>query len=401
MPACSRWTFAVRRLAILGASLLAALALAACAGHCHARPGSMAELAEINDLLIKVPLAGPIPALYRPSFIRIQDAELKLSTTEPVFVVLFPTGPRIYPQTYMVWHQVVNELIDDHAYAVTYCPLTGTLAAYDASLHGVNLVFEVVGHESDGKFISLVYDGNTVLQDRNTGSLWLQETGMAFDGPLMGRGMPTMPVFWTSWDKARKGFPNARVMAQPRGRRPYGRDPYGSYMKEDSYYDNDTLFYQPRRSDRRFAPKTPMYCLELGELLTAIDIGYVKKKGAVNFFLGPHALLAVHDQSLGVIRVFDRQIWAEPFLFVMRDGKLTDLASNSTWDPQTGAAVSGNMRGSAMKQKYGIYSMWFAWASINPETFTVPGPGEVEEKFLRQPPGGKSSPAGGQGSPAE
>lgn len=216
---------------------------------------------------------------------------------------------------------------------------------------------------------------------------------MAFEGPLIGRGMPTIPVFWTTWDKARKVFPEAGVLAQPKGRRPYGRDPYGSYAHDDSYYDNDTLIYQPRRTDRRFAPKTHMYCLEVDNLLVAIDIEYVKKKGAVNFFMGPLALLAVHDSALGVVRVFNRQIWAEPFLFVMRDGRLTDLASRSTWNTANGNCVAGNMRGAAMRELFGVYSMWFAWYSMNPETFVIPGPGEVDQKLLSPLPPGQNEAA--------
>ena len=36
-----------------------------------------------------------------------------------------------------------------------------------------------------------------------------------------------------------------------------------------------------------------------------------------------------------------------------------------------------------MPQLYGIYSMWFAWASLNPETNFIPGPGEVSSHLLQ------------------
>jgi hypothetical protein len=285
----------------------------------------------------------------------------------------------------MVWHQVVNEVIDDNAFAVTYCPITGTLMAYDASMQGINLIFDLEGR---------LYDGNSVLIDRNSGSLWLQETGMAFDGPLLGRGMPMLPVFWTSWSAASRFFPDAQVLALPPGNRAYGRDPYGSYLRRGTYYDNDILVYPIERLDKRFPKKTPMLCLEYNGSLLAIDVAYVKKRGAVNFFLGPAALLAAYDHKLDVVRVYDRRIWAEPFLFVSRYGRLVDLATRSLWDPASGAALEGNMRGASMKQLYGYYSMWFAWGSMNPETFTIPGPGEVPaDLLLLTPPGVNPPPA--------
>lgn len=367
--------------------LLALCTLLLSPAESQARPKSMADLAAISGKLVETGVSyGAIPSLYRPRYDRILDADLNTSADEIVFVVMLPDGPRIYLQRYMVWHQVVNELIDDVAYTITYCPTTGTLMAYDASMGGLNLIFDVEGR---------LYDGNSVLIDRNSGSLWLQETGMAFEGPLMGRGLPTIPVFWTTWGAAHSVFPQASVMAKPAGNRPYGRDPYGNYQRKDTYYDNDRLIYPVERLDRRFPRKTHMLCLEYENYLLALDVAYVKKKGTVNFFVGPHALLAVHDPHLNVVRVFNRQIWAEPFLFVSRYGKLMDLKTRSIWDPATGKALEGNMKGAAMPEYFGGYSMWFAWYSINPETLTVPGPGEVPENLLSPDAPGHDSPAPG------
>ena len=345
-----------------------------------ARPKNMNELAAITDKLIETKVAyGAIASLYRPRYDTVSGAALSKSADEPVFVVMLPDGPRIYPQSIMVWHQVVNEIVNDNAYAITYCPMTGTLMAYDASMKGLNLIFDLEGR---------LYDGNSVLIDRNSGSLWLQETGMAFDGPLIGRGLPMLPVFWTTWGAASRTYPMAKVLSAPPGRKAYGRDPYGSYLRSGTYYDNDVLIYPLKHADKRFHKKTPMLCLEIGGMLLAIDIRHVKRKGAVNFFLGPHALLAVHDPKLDVVRVFDRRLWAEPFLFVRRQGRLIDLQTKSVWDPSSGTATAGNMKGAKMKQFFGCYSMWMAWYSMNPETFVIPGPGEVPEKYLTDTPPG-------------
>jgi hypothetical protein len=349
-----------------------------------ARPKNLEQLAAVTKKLVQTSVSyGAIPALYRPRYYRVMDADLNLSREEPVFIVALPDGPRIYPQNIMVWHQVVNEVIDDDAFVVTYCPITGTLMAYNASMQGLNLIFDLEGR---------LYDGNSVLIDRNSGSLWLQETGMAFDGPLLGRGMPMLPVFWTSWGAASRCFPDAQVLALPPGNRAYGRDPYGSYLRQGTYYDNDILVYPIQRLDKRFPKKTPMLCLEYNGSLLAIDIAYVKKHRAVNFFLGPAALLAAYDHKLDVVRVYDRRIWAEPFLFVNQYGSLVDLATRSRWDPANGKALAGNMQGASMKQLYGYYSMWFAWGSMNPETFTIPGPGEVPADLLQLAPPGVDTP---------
>lgn len=345
----------------------------------HAIPKSAQELASITDKLLQTSVTyGAIPSLYRPEYVRVIDADLSMDRNDPVFIVQFPDGPRIYPQRILVWHIVVNELFDDIAYAITYCPITGTLAAYRADFGGINLIFDAEGR---------LYEGNATLIDRNSGSLWLQMLGMAFDGPMRERGMPTLPVFWTTWSAAKRVYPNAPVLAVPKeGSRAYARDPYGNYLKKGTYYDNDLLGYRVARKDKRFHVKNPMLGLELNGEILAVDISYVKKKGTVNFFLGGEALLAVHDRNLDVVRIYNRTLWDKPSLFVYNQGQLIDISTRSVWNPATGTATSGNMQNASMKQHFGIYAMWYSWFSINPETYTVPGPGEVPAETLKLQP---------------
>lgn len=343
------------------------------------RPSTLGELSSIADKLTETKVGyGDIPALFRPHYDHVMEAALTMSHNDPVFIVMFPDGPRIYPQYIMVWHLVVNEVIDDRAYAITYCPITGSLAAYDAYMGGLNLQFDPQG---------TLYMGNDVLMDRNTGSRWLQIDGIAFDGPLTGRGLPMLPVYWTTWECAKRTFPKAPVLAVPaHSKRPYNRDPYGNYLKKGTYYDNDILVYPINRLDKRLHKKTPVFCLEYQNTLLAIDIPYVKKKGAVNFFVGKDALVAVYDRKLGVVRVFNRLLWQKPSLFIVRNGSLLDIGTHSRWDAGTGKAVEGGLKGAVMPEFYGMYSMWFAWSSMNPETMVIPGPGEVSDAVLNDAP---------------
>ncbi len=345
----------------------------------HSIPQSIEALQAITQNLISTSVTyGSISSFYRPNYMKVMEADLKFDSSEPVFVVSFPDGPRIYPQSIMVWHQVANEIVANKAYAVTYCPITGSLAAYQTTLDNTPLVFDV-----DGR----LYGGNSVLIDRNTGSLWLQSMGIAFDGPLVGRGLPLVPVFWTTWGAVRRTYPEAPVLSTPLGsRKPYGRDPYGNYLKQGTYYDNDTLAYPLTYTDTRLPYKAQVMGLEYGGVRLAIDINYVKKQGAVNFFVGDNPLLAVHDLKLDVVRIFNRKVWDKPSLFVMQNGILVDIGTKTTWNTSTGQAEQGNMVGATMQQYYGVYSMWFNWYNLNPETYLIPGPGEVPKDVLHLDP---------------
>ncbi len=350
--------------------------------HIHsaqAIPRSPEALALMSNRLINTNVPyGAISSLNRPNFGTMMDADLSMNDQDPVFIVQFPDGPRLYPQNIMVWHQVANEFIGNAAYAITYCPITGTLAAYQSTLDKTPLYFDVEGR---------LYDGNSVLIDRNTGSFWLQALGMAFEGPLAGRGLAKVPVFWTTWGAAKRMYTDIPVLSKPSGsRKAYGRDPYGNYLRSGNYYDNDILAYPVQYTDMRLPYKNSVLGMELGQHRLAIDIDYVKKNGVINFFLADMPLLAVHDVKLDVVRVFNRQVWEKPSLFVMEYGKLIDIESKSVWDSSTGKAIEGNMKDASMAQYFGIYSMWFNWFNLNPETYLIPGPGEVPKEVLHTTP---------------
>ena len=55
------------------------------------------------------------------------------------------------------------------------------------------------------------------------------------------------PVYWTNWGAAKRTFPQAVVLAKPNSNKPYGRDPYGNYLRRGTYYDNDRLIYPVER----------------------------------------------------------------------------------------------------------------------------------------------------------
>ena len=341
----------------------------------HALPKTQDELGEIFTRLTKTSIKhGDIPALFNPPTITVNDASNIYEDDEPMLLVAFPSGIKMYPQSTLVWHEVVNEYLHGNSYCVTYSPISGSFAAYESTVDNIALVFD-----SEGR----IYNNNSVLIDRNTGSLWLQLPGIAFYGPLAGKGLKQVPVLWTDWAHARKAFPAAKVVSRPRGTsRQYGKDPYGSYNAKDSYYQDEIIYYPLSRVlDRRLPPKTPVVGLELENLSFAVDIGYVKKNGSVNFFLGPFALLAVYDDVVGSVRVFKRDVWGEAALFRKENNQFVDIETGSKWN-MDGLAVAGNLKGASLDPLFGVYSFWFVWAAMYPETAVVPGTTVVPDSAL-------------------
>lgn len=356
--------------------LLLVFGLAAHPRFAEAMPRTVQELRAITEQLVKTGLVhGDIPSLNSPTFVAVREASMALEANDPVFVVPLPDGVRIYPQKILVWHEVVNEVVQGQPLCITYCPLSGCLAAYAARADNQNLIMDAEGR---------LYNSNAVLIDRNTGSLWSQLLGVAVDGPLIGTGLRILPSYWTTWRYAREFYPEAKVLQTPRGGwRNYNRDPYGSYLTPGNYYDDERILYSLTRLDSRLPAKKQVLGLEIDNNFMAVDVDYIRKVKVVNFYSGLTPLVAVYDSRLDVARVFVRTVWEgrTPALLVLQDGVIRDVQTRSEWD-MDGRCIKGNLEGAAMEQKFGIYAFWFAWAAFNPETELVPGPTVVPDSAL-------------------
>jgi len=95
-----------------------------------------------------------------------------------------------YPFEAMVGQRVINDFFAGSHVLVTFDPGTETAAAFDATVGGNPLTFEV-GQET--------IDGLLLLHDEETGSTWQALTGWAIDGPLAGTALERLPSFYAFW----------------------------------------------------------------------------------------------------------------------------------------------------------------------------------------------------------
>ncbi|MBQ4133526.1 MAG: DUF3179 domain-containing protein [Desulfovibrionaceae bacterium] len=311
------------------------------------------------------------PALVRPNYMSVSDASLSMDDAEVVFLApFFPDGVmRIYPQRIMVWHEVINEFFDESnekPVAITYCPITGSLAAYNLHAGRRPISLGVSGE---------LLNNNSVLYDHYSGSLWPQITGQAIDGPFKGKTLPRLPVLWTTWGFARKAYPEGLVLSRNTGfKRNYGRDPYGSYLNSDSYYDNLQVYYPLLHADKRLKPKERMVCIEFDNLAIAVNKAEAKKLGVVNFTMGITPLVAMYDPALDTVRIFNRQLpgQKESLTFSWTGSYMVDDQTRTEWN-NLGRGSLGKLRDVQLTPVNTVESMWFAWAAFYPRTRIVPG----------------------------
>ncbi|MDR0827552.1 MAG: DUF3179 domain-containing protein [Desulfovibrio sp.] len=358
-------------------------------------PGySTDDLRKLSDIISRTGVSSDaIPALYRPQYLSISDADLSMENEEIVFIVNYPGNlVRIYPRRILVWHEAVNDILPTPAgrlpsaqqspvpdkevenLTITYSPLTGSVVGFRSMAGKYPSSFGLSGN---------LLNGNSVLYDRISRSLWIQLLGICVEGPFLGKRLTRVPVLSARWKGVKDRYGGldsqftgrAEVLSRSTGfTRSYGKDPYGTYARKGSYYDDLRLPFAVDRIDTRLPPKTPILGLELENSSGAVLKDEVRKERVINFSLGAVPMMAVHDEEIDAVRVFERTLTDldQPLTFSIFEDKLVDDQSKSEWRAD-GECVYGRLRNRTLKPVLAIDSMWFAWASFYRNTQIIPG----------------------------
>lgn len=92
-------------------------------------------------------------------------------------VVVGENSTYAYPAEKMMYYHVVSDTIDGENVLVTYCGMCRSFRAYSATVNENQLHFTT----------PYAYKNNSILQDKETGSWWLQTTGECIYGELKGQ----------------------------------------------------------------------------------------------------------------------------------------------------------------------------------------------------------------------
>lgn len=187
-----------------------------------------------------------IPAINEPNFTTVAEADVYLSDSREGISVTVGKTTRFYPYQILVWHEVVNDVIEGQPIVVTYCTLCNSGEVYLRTLeNGDVLDFGLSGQ---------VRNANSILYDRQTDSRWTQLLGEAVEGALKGQRLQLIPSDVMTWDTWKRRYPKGQVLSKDTGVvRDYTRNPYAGYEE-----DRRILFPVDAR-DSRLHPKEMVY----------------------------------------------------------------------------------------------------------------------------------------------
>jgi hypothetical protein len=130
------------------------------------------------EVLSGGPPKDGIPAIWEPAHIPVSQ-ETRLNDREPVLTYEHEGEvARAYPVRYLMWHEIVNDVVGGLPIAVTYCPLCNSAMVFDARVDGARRTFGVSG---------LLRHSDMIMYDRETESWWQQAVGEGVVGHMRAR----------------------------------------------------------------------------------------------------------------------------------------------------------------------------------------------------------------------
>lgn len=180
---------------------------------------SRTAVTDWSEILSGGPPKDGIPAIDAPTFIPASQ-ETRLDPREAVMSVTIGSTSRAYPIRYLMWHEIVNDVIEGQPIAVTFCPLCNSAMVFDRRVKGQELSFGVSG---------LLRHSDMVMYDRQTESWWQQAIGEGIVGQYEGVELTPLVGFMQGWGQFLDEHPDGVVMDEPDLPRRYGQNPYVSY----------------------------------------------------------------------------------------------------------------------------------------------------------------------------
>ena len=323
-----------------------------------------------SEILSGGPNKDGIPPIDEPKFIGVGEADAWLKTQEPVILFQLGDDTRAYPLQILMWHEIVNDIVNDVPVTVTFCPLCNTAIAFDRRLDEQVLDFGTTGR---------LRFSNLIMYDRQTETWWQQASGEAIAGEFTGRHLEFLPVAIIAWADFKETFPEGKVLSRDTGySRTYGRNPYFGY--DD--VNRSPFAYDGPEIPGVLPPKARVLTVDLDGDAVAYPYNVLQDVHVVNDSVGGRPLVVLWasgtasaldnitvdtGRDVGAVNAFSRELEGQMLTFRFDGERIVDEETGSEWNV-LGQAVSGPLASSQLTPVVGINHFWFSWAAFRPET---------------------------------
>jgi len=220
-----------------------------------------------NPIIEKAVSGGPskdgIPAIDNPKFESITN----FTESNDIQAVVLQEGNevKVYPYNILIWHEIVNDEIDDKKVAITFCPLCGSAVVFNRELKKGETTFGVSGS---------LLESNMIMYDRDTESLWQQSTGKTLVGDYFETQLEHVSFQLLTIGEIKSKFPHALVLSEDTGySRDYKRNPYTGYE------NTNNLIFDISSKDNTFPMKEIMVVFRIEDQVLTFPVNTLKDEG--------------------------------------------------------------------------------------------------------------------------
>lgn len=265
----------------------------------------------------------------------VADVKRRLEPAELVLGVTIGDQSRAYPLNVLnevPRHKVVNDTLGGQAIAATWCDACHSGIVYARTIEGRTLTLGISGQ---------LWKDSMVLYDAETWTLWAQLSGEAKRGPLEGERLQKIPSVVTDWESWRRLHPSGSVLLLPRSGREFRRD----------------FYRHPER-----------YVLGIGDggVAKAWGLEVLRQTPVLNDEWDGRPVLVVFDAASSTAALYERTLAMKVVTFRSADGKVVDEQGGSTWDPVSGEATAGPLRGQRLRRLPAVLATRKAWEAFHP-----------------------------------
>ena len=311
-----------------------------------------------------------IAAINEPKFETVAEVNVWLADVEPVLVYRDGNDARAYPLQVLVWHEIVNDVVNGRPVVITYCPLCSAGLVFERVVAGDVLDFGTTGN---------LHHSDLIMYDRQTESWWQQFTGESIVGTMTGTQLTMLPSQIVSWGDFKTQFANGRILSPDTGYELYyGETPYINF--ESLTYDRVKFF--DSELDDRLHPKRRVRGVRIGDTAIAYPYDLLAEVGVINDTVDGKPIVVfwqsgttsalyskviAESRDVGASAIFDRQLNGQLLTFAAAPDGFQDNETGSVWN-LFGTAVSGPLVGEQLTAVPSHEFFWFAWAAFQPET---------------------------------
>ncbi|MFQ5930994.1 MAG: DUF3179 domain-containing protein [Nitrospiraceae bacterium] len=323
-----------------------------------------------SEILSGGPPKDGIPAIDNPKLVSVAEADQWLEPLEPVILVELGEVARAYPIQILMYHEIVNDALQDVPLLVTFCPLCNTAIAFERTVDGQVLDFGTTGR---------LRFSNLIMYDRQTESWWQQASGDAIAGDFTGTQLTFLPASIIGWSTFKEVYPEGDVLSRDTGHsRPYGRNPYSGYDN----INNSPFLYRGPATPGVLPPVARVLTIDRDGEAVAYPYDVLEEVRVINDEVGGSPVVVIWSpgtasaldagtvsggRDVGTANSFARELGGQSLTFSYDGAHIVDNETGSTWDV-FGRAIDGELGGKSLTPVVSVNHFWFSWAAFKPET---------------------------------